>query len=200
MAWSYDLVAWLVSLGQWAAWRRLGLQFLQPGPILELAYGTGGLCADMLRAGYQPLGIDASPYMARLASRRLRRHNFSILLGQAEAQRLPFPTNTFANIVATFPTDYIFDDQTLAEIHRVLQKPAAANNNTPGRLIIVVEGELRGLWPARLVIDWLYKVTGQHNFPAIKPLPLFEQHGFHARWETFEHEDAQARLLIAERR
>jgi len=200
MAWSYDLVAWLVSFGQWAAWRRLALQFLQPGPILELAYGTGGLFIDMFRAGYQPVGIDTSPYMARLASRRLRRYGLPIQLSRAEAQRLPFATNTFVNVVATFPTNYIFDDQTLAEIHRVLQKPEVMNNNTPGRLIIVVEGQLRGPWPVRPVIDWLYKITGQHDFPAIKPLPLFEHNGFRARWETFEHEGAQARLLIANRR
>ena len=51
LAFTYDAVAWLVSLGQWPAWRRLALQFVQPGPILELAYGTGGLFVDMIEAG-----------------------------------------------------------------------------------------------------------------------------------------------------
>ena len=118
MAWSYDLVAWSVSFGQWAAWRRLALLFLQPGPILELAYGTGGLFADMLDAGYQPMGIDFSPYMARLARRRLQRQNMPIPLNRAKAQALPFPSNSFSNVVATFPTNYIFEPQTLAEVYR----------------------------------------------------------------------------------
>ena len=199
MAWSYDLVAWSVSFGQWAAWRRLALLFLQPGPILELAYGTGGLFADMLDARYQSVGIDYSPYMARVAKRRLQRQNLPIPLNRAKAQALPFPSNTFSNVVATFPTNYIFDDQTLAEVYRVLKVPEESNGNKGGRLIIVVEGQLRGPWPIRPMIDWLYKITDQHNFPAIKPLPQFEKHNFKARWETVEHEGVQARLLIAEK-
>jgi ubiquinone/menaquinone biosynthesis C-methylase UbiE len=198
MAWTYDLVAWSVSFGQWAAWRRLVLQFIQPGPILELAYGTGGLLVDMLEAGYRPVGIDLSPYMARLASRQLCRQNMALRLSQAKAQALPFPANHFSNVVATFPTNYIFDDETLAEVHRVLKAPLAGNGHPTGRLIIVVEGQLRGPWLIRPFINWLYKITDQHNFPAIKPLPLFDKHNFTARWEIVEHEKAQARLLVAD--
>ena len=66
-AWSYELVAWLVSFGQWTAWRRLALQFMQSGPTLELAFGTGVFFIDMVEAGYKPVGIDLSPYMARQA-------------------------------------------------------------------------------------------------------------------------------------
>jgi len=199
MAWSYDLVAWSVSFGQWAAWRRLALLFLQPGPILELAYGTGGLFADMLDAGHQAVGIDFSPYMARLAKRRLQRQNMSIPLNRAKAQALPFASNSFSNVVATFPTNYIFDDKTLAEVYRVLKAPETGESNAAGRLIIVIEGQLRGPWPIRPVIDWLYKITDQHNFPTINPLPQFEKHNFKGRWETVEHEGVQARLLIADR-
>ncbi len=196
MAWTYDWVAWSVSFGQWAAWRRLALQFVQPGPILELAYGTGGLFVDMLDAGYQPVGIDFSPHMAQLAGRRLRRQDIPLCLNRAKAQTLPFPSNHFANVIATFPTNYIFDDETLAEVYRVL-KSSSQNNGRAGRLIIVVEGQLRGPWPIRSFIDWLYDITNQHDFPAIKPLPQFESHNFTARWEIVEYEGAQARLLIA---
>lgn len=192
LAWTYDIVAWGVSFGQWAAWRRLALPYTQPGPILDLAYGTGGLFADMLDAGYRPAGIDRSPYMARLAKRRLAKKQHPAPISRATVQALPFPSGYFASVVATFPTDYIFDRATLAEAHRVL-KPA-------GRLIIVVEGQLRGPWPLRPLIDWLYKITGQHNFPAINPLPLFEQRNFTARWQIAEREGASAKLLIADKR
>ncbi|MFN8455591.1 MAG: hypothetical protein U0401_13145 [Anaerolineae bacterium] len=57
LAWSYDLVAWSVSFGQWAAWRRLALPYLQPGPILS-GSGTGAFFVDMLQAGHQPVGLD----------------------------------------------------------------------------------------------------------------------------------------------
>jgi ubiquinone/menaquinone biosynthesis C-methylase UbiE len=198
MAWSYDLVAWSVSFGQWAAWRRMALQFVRPGPLLELAYGTGGLFVDMLQAGEQPYGIDLSPYMARLAARRIQRQGTPIRISQSSAQRLPFPTSTFANAVATFPTNYIFEDATLAEVRRVLRSPLETEGRAGGRLIIVAEGKLRGPWPVRPFIDWLYRITDQHNFPNIRPLVLFEHHGFAACWEVVEFDGAIARLLIAD--
>jgi ubiquinone/menaquinone biosynthesis C-methylase UbiE len=199
MAWSYDWVAWSVSFGQWSAWRRLALQFLQPGPILELAYGTGGLFLDMIEAGYQPVGIDFSPYMARLARRRLQHNQSAIGLNQAKAQALPFPSNHFANVIATFPTSYIFEPETLAEVYRVLKTPQPGQSSTPGRFIIVVEGQLRGPWPIRPLINWLYSATGQKNFPAAKPLPVFAKHNLSARWETVDYQGVSARLLIADK-
>jgi ubiquinone/menaquinone biosynthesis C-methylase UbiE len=197
MAWAYDLVAWSVSFGQWATWRRLALPFLQPGPTLELAYGTGAFFVDMLEAGCNPVGIDLSPYMARLASRRLHHRNLKLRLSRAKAQALPFPANYFANVVATFPTDYMLSGDTMAEVYRVLQSATAAGR--PGRLIVVFEGQLRGPWPLRSIIDWLYEITAQRSLPPAKPLKLLNASGFAARWEMVEREGALARLLIAEK-
>lgn len=199
MAWSYDLVAWLVSVGQWAAWRRLALLFVQPGPILELAHGTGGLFIDMMDRGCQPVGLDLSPYMSRLAGQRLRRRQLPVGLSRARAQRLPFPAHSFTNIIATFPTPYIFEAETLAEVSRVLTAPDAAKGIPAGRLIIVMEGHVQGPQPLRGFIDWLYHITGQQDFPSLKPLPQFKRHNFAARWEVIEHEGAKAKLIIAEK-
>ncbi|MBI1882304.1 MAG: class I SAM-dependent methyltransferase [Chloroflexi bacterium] len=197
MAWTYDVVAWSVSFGQWAAWRRLALPFFQPGPTLELAFGTGALFAEMTEGGYQPVGIDLSPYMARLAARRLYRRKLPLRLNRARVQALPFPTNHFANVVATFPTDYMLARDTMAEVHRVLR--SAAGQNPAGRLVVVFEGQLRGPWPLRSLIDWLYEITAQRNLPPAKPLGLLNSSGFAARWEIVEREGAVARLLIAEK-
>jgi ubiquinone/menaquinone biosynthesis C-methylase UbiE len=194
MAWSYDLVAWSVSFGQWAAWRCLALPFLLPGPTLELAYGTGAFFVDLVKAGYRPVGIDLSPFMARLASQRLRRHRLSLTLSRARAQALPFPSAHFANVVATFPTDYMLEQNTLAEVCRVLQSAPT------GRLVVVFEGHLRGPWPLRPLVDWLYRITDQRSLPPTKPLNLLLIAGFEARWETVEQHGAVARLLIAQKR
>ena len=191
MAWSYDLVAWTVSFGQWAAWRRLALPYLKPGSTLELAYGTGGFFVDLIETGYRPVGIDLSPYMARLAGNRLRRKQYHLRLNRAKAQALPFPANTFDNVVATFPTDYMLQTETLAEIQRVLTRP--------GRLVIVAEGELRGPWPLRPIIDWLYRVTEQRSLPPARPLTLLEEQAFSARWQRVERDGAVARLLIGDK-
>lgn len=196
LAWAYEWVAWSVSFGQWATWRRLALQFMQPGPTLELAYGTGVFFVEMLEAGYNPVGIDLSPYMARLASQQLRRKNFELRLSRAKAQALPFPSNYFANVVATFPTDYMVASETLAEIHRVLKSPS---DGLAGRLVIVAEGELRGPWPLRPIIDWLYKITKQRQIPPDKPLKLLARYNFKARGEMVDHDGVRARLFVADK-
>ncbi len=191
MAFTYDLVAWCVSFGQWSAWRRLSMQYLHPGPTLELAYGTGGLFVNMLEAGHQPVGIDISPYMARLTRQKLTHQQLPLNINRARAQSLPFPSGHFSNVVATFPTNYIFQDDTLAEISRVL--------NPNGRLTIVVEGHLRGPKPIRPFIDWLYEITNQKGFAKGKPLNQLASHNLSARWQTVRQNGASARLIIADK-
>lgn len=190
-AWTYDLVAWLASFGQWAAWRRTAILFLQEGPILELAFGTGGLMADMIAHGLSPVGLDLSPYMVRLARRRMLQQRMVLQLVRGQAQRLPFPDASFANVVATFPTDFILDPQALISIARVLQPE--------GRLVVVAMGYLKGPAPLRGFVDWLYRITGQREIPEPRPLDRLRKFGFAARWEDATLEGVTARLLVATR-
>ena len=195
LAFTYDLVAWLVSFGQWADWRRTGLQYLQTGPTLELAYGTGGLYLDMLTAGLEPVGIDLSPYMARLTHKKLQKQQRQGAISQAQAQALPFTQGYFCNAIATFPTPYIFEPETLAEIYRVL----SSNPTVPGRLIIVLQGELQGRGPLKWLLDWLYRITGERDPLAPNPIALLAAAGFKARWVQGHYQSAQAHLIVAEK-
>ena len=191
LAWAYDVVAWLVSFGQWATWRRSATLFLQDGPILELGYGTGGLIADMTARNLTPTGLDLSPYMARLARRRLLREGAVLRLVRGEAQHLPFPDAAFANLVSTFPTEFILEPQTITSIARVLQPG--------GHLVIVAMGYLKGPAPLRRLVEWLYRFTGQREIPEPKPLARLQEFGFAARWEDATLDGARARLLVATR-
>src|SRR5262245_42103543 len=58
LAWTYDLVSWIVSAGQWRAWQRSALPFLPGRPVLEVAHGTGNLLLDLLSLGLEPVGLD----------------------------------------------------------------------------------------------------------------------------------------------
>jgi ubiquinone/menaquinone biosynthesis C-methylase UbiE len=167
------------------------MQFLGEGPVLEMGYGTGLLMADMAAKGLAPVGIDLSPYMARLARQRLLQRGAVLKLVRGKAQHLPFPDASFTNVIATFPTDYILDPETLIAIGRVLQPG--------GCLIIVVMGYLQGPDPLRCFIDWLYRITGQREIPEPKPLARLKEFGFIGRWEDVEHESARVRLLVATR-
>lgn len=191
LAWTYDLVAWLVSFGQWGAWRRTATLFLQEGPVLELGYGTGGFMADMATRDPAPAGLDLSPYMARLARRRLLSRGATPRLVCGQAQYLPFPDASFANVVATFPTEFILDVTSVAAIARVM-RPG-------GRLIIVAMGHLKGPAPLRHIVDGLYRITGQRNLPVTEPIERLKEFGFTARWEEATLADATARLLVAVR-
>lgn len=157
LAWTYDAVSWLVSLGEWRAWQRAALPFVHGQRVLEVGHGPGHMLLALEAAGYESIGLDLSPYMGRLARRRLVRVGRAALLVRGEAQALPFAPATFDTVLATFPTDYIVTPATLAAVHWTL-RPG-------GRLVIVPEGHLTGSGPHHRFIDWLFRVTGQRSGP-----------------------------------
>jgi ubiquinone/menaquinone biosynthesis C-methylase UbiE len=154
-AWSYDLVAWLVSLGQWQNWGRSAFPHLVGERILELGHGPGHLLRALAERECHAVGIDASQQMTQIAAQRLRRSDLPLTLVHGHAQVLPFPSHSFDSVIATFPTSYIADKSTLAEVARVL-KPK-------GRLVVVLGARLSGRDPVSCFIEWLYTVTGQRE-------------------------------------
>lgn len=162
-AWAYDLVAWIVSLGQWNAWGRTAIPYLAPHKrcerVLELAHGPGHLLLTMAERGMTPVGLDLSLHMGRLARQRLRKARLTVPLVRARAQALPFCDGCFDRAVTAFPTEFILDRATLWETARVLRPD--------GRLVVVAWAHLgEHSWLARF-IGWLYRVTGQGE-----PLPV----------------------------
>lgn len=119
-AWAYDFVAAVVSLGQWRSWVISILPDLTGPRVLELGHGPGHLQARLLAGGRQAFGLDESRQMGSLARKRLLYNGCVPGLTRGLAQALPYPAGTFHQVVATFPSEYIFDPQTLLEIHRVL--------------------------------------------------------------------------------
>lgn len=191
MAFAYDLVAWLVSFGQWGAWRRTVVPYLRAGPLLDLAHGSGGLMADLVEMGWMPVGLDLSPYMGRIARQRMLRKGIPPRLVRARAQHLPFRDGSFANVVMTFPAEFALERQTLTETARVLQPH--------GRLVIVAMGYTRPVPLLRQLIAWGYTLTTTHKVSEGDVLARIRAAGFAARWEDAQLGDARARLIIATR-
>lgn len=152
-AWAYDLVAALVSLGKWKDWVLVAGRYVYLFPVLELGHGPGHLQIELAKSGELVYGLDASWQMSLQARRKLTQAGFPVRLVNSKSQALPFFDDTFATIVATFPTEYIVDPKTLKEIWRILM---------PGGLLVVLPlawitgTSLFERWAA-----WLFQLTKQ---------------------------------------
>ena len=191
LAFTYDLVAWLVSFGQWAGWRRTAARYLHEGRVLDLAHGTGGLMADLAQRGLTPVGLDVSPHMSHIARRRLVGRGLPFQLARGRAQQLPFRDACFSNVLATFPADFILDAETLLGVARVL--------SPEGRLVIVVMGYLRRVPLLWRLVDWAYAIATPRNLSEVEAINRLREAGFDARWEDTSMEGATARLLVGTR-
>src|SRR5207248_10597056 len=71
--------------------------------------------------------------MVKATRKTLQRRNLDkkATVIQGSAQHLPFSNDSFDTIVSTFPSEYIYYPDTIAEVERVLR---------PGGRLIVVEG------------------------------------------------------------
>ena len=190
-AWTYDGVAALVSAGRWNDWVRTALPRLR-GRVLEIGYGPGHLQLAMSGAGLQPYGLDESRQMARQAGRRLRRAGLRPGLTRGLAQGLPFRAAAFDSVVATFPSDYIFDRRTLAEIARVLAPG--------GELVVVGSAWPTGRHPWAMLAGLLLRITGQGApMQAFIPgvLDRFREGGFRVRQEVVAAPGGQVLMFLA---
>lgn len=178
MAWSYDVVSWLASLGQWRKWQQAGLPFVSGRHVLEIAHGPGHMLLALARTGYRVTGLDLSPQMGRLAQARLRKNGLDSPLVRGRAQLLPFPDGAFDTVFCTFPTEFIADETVMASVHRILSRH--------GRFIIVPEGHLTGGGPLVAFVNWLYEITGQRREAfAVGEDQYWPQHS--TRWNMFLH-------------
>ena len=156
-AWTYDLVSWTVSVGQWREWQRQVIPRIVGGHVLEIAHGTGDLQIDLANASCQSIAVDLSPYMGRLAQRKLARRNLSPRFARGMVQALPFPSNHFTTIVSTFPTEFIADPNAVREFWRVLAPG--------GRFVCVPAATILPSHLADRLARWLFEVTGQSGAP-----------------------------------
>jgi ubiquinone/menaquinone biosynthesis C-methylase UbiE len=196
-AWIYDWVAAIVSLGKWQEWVLAILPYLEGSNILELGHGPGHLQAALLKIGDSTIqkisvfGLDQSPQMGRIARRRLTHLGVSPSLVNGYAQLLPFSNGFFNQVVATFPTEYIADPSTLAEIWRVLAPG--------GKLVILPLAWITGQrWRERLVA-WVSRITGQSPHWDEAALTPFLKAGYQVQAERVKLQSSEVLILIATR-
>lgn len=190
LAFLYDAVAAVVSLGRWRKWITAVIPYLHGQSLLELGYGPGHLQLELVKKGYALFGLDASPQMARQAARKYRRAGLAVRAARGRAQALPFPAQTFDTVFATFPSPYISNPDTLAEVRRVLQPG--------GKLLVLLAAWITGKSLSDRAVALLFRITGETpSLPAVERLAApYRQAGFTVELHWIEQ--AGSRLLLVE--
>ncbi len=129
----YRFASTVPFAGQWRVWQRLVLTRIVGHDVLEFGCGLGDLLADMLAAGYNCYAVEQSPQMVAAARDTLKSRQLgtSATVIQGSAQHVPFSDSSFDTVISTFPSEYIYDPDTITEAERVL---------CPGGRLIVIEG------------------------------------------------------------
>lgn len=158
-SWAYDVVAWVVSAGQWYNWVESALPFIEDGPVLEVGCGRGHLLEPIADLGYSVIGVDYTMQMAKHAKQASQQ---PVIRG--DGYTLPFNAAHFGTLITTFPAPYVLDAHTQREFARVVR---------PGGLWLWVDAPL--LEPtaitalARLITRAAYGSPEQsYAFPVLK--------------------------------
>jgi demethylmenaquinone methyltransferase / 2-methoxy-6-polyprenyl-1,4-benzoquinol methylase len=175
----YDLINDLQSFGLHRYWKRRVVRLARPQPgqrALDLCCGTGDLALALARRGAQVTGLDFSEQMLAAAERRLSRirvqepaagHHASRITHhpslpprfvRGDAQRIPFPDNSFDIVTVGYGLRNLANWETgLREMWRVA--------NPGGRLVVLDFGKpdnafWRGCYFGylRLFVPWLGRI------------------------------------------
>jgi ubiquinone/menaquinone biosynthesis C-methylase UbiE len=196
-AWSYDFVAWTVSLGRWRDWIMSLVPFIEGRRVLELGHGPGHLQRILLNRNLFTIGLDESRQMGYLVKKRLEYDGYTqIKLTRGLAQSLPFPAGSFDTLVSSFPSEYIFDAQTLAEAYRVL--------NNGGRFLVLPAAWITGQKLMERFAAGLFRITGQVPTDPVDVISErlkhpFEEVGFRVQIEQVEVKSSLVLIVIAEK-
>ena len=190
-AWAYDFVAATVSLGQWNDWVMTILPYLDGPRVLELGFGPGHLQSALTSGGVPAFGVDTSPQMACLASRRLIQNNQTHHLANAYAQHLPFADQSFQQVAATFPPEFILAEDTFSEAYRVLAPG--------GSLVVLPTVWITGRKILEKIAAWIFDITNQAPSWDDRILEYFTKAGFQPRLERASHKSWSVVIVLAKK-
>jgi len=119
----YDLITVFLSYGQDRRWKEglIALADVQPGiHALDLACGTGDITFQLSDRGARAIGLDITPRMVELATRKPSGRSAQFLVGDMMA--LPFSASRFDLVTTGYGIRNVpVLRQAIAEIHRVLK-------------------------------------------------------------------------------
>ena len=157
IAYQYDRVNHIISLGRDNHWRTVALDMAQITPgahLLDVATGTGDIAilARELEPGIKVVGTDLTPAMLFQAQKKTNDKPLPWVLGDGVA--LAFAQNSFEAVISAFMMRNVPDiAQALSEQRRVVR---------PGGRVVCLEMT----WPQWFPMNWLFKLY----FYSVPPL------------------------------
>ena len=157
----YDLMNDLMSFGIHRLWKRFAVELsgVRPGHrVLDLASGTGDLSdrfADLVGPDGLVLMTDINAAMLGVGRDRMleRGHAGNLAYAQVDAERLPFPDDSFDLVTIAFGLRNVTDkDRALRAMYRVLR---------PGGRALVLEFSR----PVNRPLERLYDLYSFHILP-----------------------------------
>jgi demethylmenaquinone methyltransferase/2-methoxy-6-polyprenyl-1,4-benzoquinol methylase len=153
----YDRLNHLLSLNVDKYWRWYTVKKVPPqnfGPILDVCTGTGDLALAYRRAAVASVPIVAADFchpMLVIGEEKSRAAEFDqkLVFVEADAQQLPFATDTFQIVSVAFGLRNVSDtDRGLRELVRVAR---------PGGRVAVLEFSLPRWQPFRAIYGWYFR-------------------------------------------
>jgi demethylmenaquinone methyltransferase/2-methoxy-6-polyprenyl-1,4-benzoquinol methylase len=153
----YDLMNSLMTGGRHHAWRRLVARAAvdaPPGPVLDVATGTGDLALALreIDPGRVVIGADFSEAMLVQADAKARARRAALPLVGADALALPFADGTFAAVTSAFLLRNLEGlEEGLAEMRRVTKPGGRIVSLDITRPDVPVWGAVFGIYFHRVV-------------------------------------------------
>jgi demethylmenaquinone methyltransferase/2-methoxy-6-polyprenyl-1,4-benzoquinol methylase len=133
----YDVMNWVMTLGQDQRWRRQAADVAQLRPgftALDVATGTGDLAielAERVHPGGHVLGVDFAEPMLEIARRKFQSRGLALAFEKADALALPYADASFDAATCAFGLRNLDDRLAgLREMNRVVK---------PGGRVVILE-------------------------------------------------------------
>jgi len=155
IAYRYDFMNNLLSLGIHKSWRRKTVRLLRPLKpqlILDVATGTADFAIEAMKLSPVKItGVDISEGMLNLGKVKVSKRNLDkhIELMLADSENLPFESNSFDAITIGFGVrNFEHLEKGLAEMYRVLK---------PGGMIAILEFSKPKNFPIKQLYNFYFK-------------------------------------------
>lgn len=161
--------------------------------VLDVACGNGNAALAAAHRFCRVVGIDYVPALLERARARADAEKLKIDFLQADAEALPFPAESFDNVLSTFGVMFAPDQQKAAsEMTRVVKRGGkiAMANWTPegfvGKMLVTVGKHVPPPAGVASPVYWGNETRLRELFPDVKQFHT-RRRDFVFRYESFEH-------------